>query len=118
MLSPIHRPSLLRRFTAVLGVVLVVLLNVLAASPELHAWVHGHEAHAEHVGTAGEPVGADDDSGCAITLFAHGVPGLLIFFLLVLARPLVRSIVLRAGDWLAAAQPRYWHVPSHAPPLV
>jgi hypothetical protein len=33
-------PSPLTRFTAGVGVALVLLLNVLASSPEAHAWIH------------------------------------------------------------------------------
>ena len=117
MFRPSHQPSLLHRLTAVLGVALVLILSVLAANPKLHAWVHGPETTANRAAPGHEPVG-DTDHACAVTLFAGGVESLLDFFLLMLVRPLAHSIVLRASDWLVAAQPRYWHVPSHAPPLV
>ena len=107
--------SSFHRVIAVLGVVLVILLNVFAASPQLHAWLHGHEPVAEHGGPGHEPVG-DADHECAVTLFAHGATGLLIFSLLLLAWSLARSTVLHASDWLATARLRYWLVPSHAPP--
>ena len=110
------RPSPLHRFTAVLGIVLVVLLNLLAASPELHAWVHGDEHAPAHSTPGHEPVG-DDDHECAVTLFAHGVEALLVFCVLMLARPLARSVIPRARDEIARTRPRYWLVPSHAPPV-
>jgi len=113
---------LITRATALFAVALVLALTVLAASPSLHAWLHGHSESAapaehEHEHEHGAPVGSDDHV-CAVTLFAHGVEALLVFFLLVLVRPLVRRTVWRARDWLVAAYPRYWLVPSHAPPLV
>jgi hypothetical protein len=37
---------------------LVLLLNALASSPELHEWFHADASQAEH--------------HCAVTLFAHG----------------------------------------------
>jgi len=121
---PLAQPSLITRATALFAVALVLALTVLAASPSLHAWLHGHSESAapaehehEHEHEHGAPVGSDDHV-CAVTLFAHGVEALLVFFLLVLVRPLVRSTVWRARDWLVAAYPRYWLVPSHAPPLV
>ncbi|HWA28265.1 MAG TPA: hypothetical protein VG734_21615 [Lacunisphaera sp.] len=108
--SPLHR------LTAVLGIALVLLLNLLAASPELHAWVHGKENAHEHSTPGHEPV-VEGDHQCAVTLFAHGAEALLVFCLVMLARLLARSIILRAGDEIARTRPRYWLVPSHAPPV-
>lgn len=42
----------------VLSILLVLLLNLLAASPSLHEWLHADAGKAEH--------------HCAVTLFAHG----------------------------------------------
>jgi len=42
----------------VLSILLVLLLNLLAASPSLHEWFHADAGKAEH--------------HCAVTLFAHG----------------------------------------------
>jgi hypothetical protein len=107
-----------QRLAALAGVALVLWLSVLAVSPELHEWLHGDAHAAEHTGhDHAAPVG-DADHACAVTLFAHGVEALLIVLLLVLARSLARSTGLRAADWLIAARPPYWLVPSHAPPLV
>lgn len=111
-------PSLLARATAVLAVGLVLALSLLSASPELHAWVHGHENAGAHSDHESEPTAGDADYNCAVTLFAHGVETLLVFCLLLLARPLARSYILAAGDEIAIARPRYWLVPSHAPPVV
>jgi hypothetical protein len=42
----------------ILGIVLVLLLNLLAASPSLHEWFHADANHADHQ--------------CAVTMFTHG----------------------------------------------
>jgi hypothetical protein len=42
----------------VLSILLVLLLNLLAASPTLHEKIHADAGHAEHQ--------------CVVTLFAHG----------------------------------------------
>ena len=42
----------------VLSVGLVLLLNLLAASPSLHEWFHADAGHEDHQ--------------CAVTIFAHG----------------------------------------------
>ncbi|HWA28262.1 MAG TPA: hypothetical protein VG734_21600 [Lacunisphaera sp.] len=110
------RPTLLHRLMAGLGVALVLLLSAMAASPELHAWVHGEAGPAADHAAPGQPSGGEDDDGCAVTLFAHGLTALVVFVLLMLARPLARSMTLRAPDWFVVARPFYWLVPSHAPP--
>ena len=111
-----RQPSSFHRITAVLGVALVLLLSVLAASPELHAWVHGPQEAAQHTGPDHAPVG-DADHECAVTLFASGVSLLLAFFLVLLARVLNRNQALFSSDWLIVTRPHYWLVPSHAPPV-
>jgi hypothetical protein len=116
MFSLNRQSSSFHRITAVFGVALVLLLSVLAASPELHAWVHGHEGAAQHTSPVDAPVG-DADHACAVTLFASGVSLLLAFFLVLLARVLIRSHALRSSDWLIVTRPHYWLVPSHAPPV-
>ena len=111
-----RHPSLFHRLTAAFGVVLVLLLNVLAASPELHAWVHGPAVAAQHNGHDHAPVG-DSDHECAVTLFASGVGLFLAFFLLFFARKVIRSRLSLPRDWLIVTRPHYWLVPSHAPPV-
>ncbi len=97
------------RATALVAALCVLALAVFAASPELHARLHGPTADQ----TA--PVG-DADHECAVTIFASGATALLVFCLLMLVRPLARGIALRVVDEIAVAQPRYRLVPSHAPP--
>lgn len=121
--------------TAILSVALVVLLNVLAVSPELHAWIHGHHfliggsridgddhltsptpGDSGHHSRPCHPEGADHE--CAVTIFASGVILSVFFVRLMLARRFAYSIIGRDAGRLIVARPHYWHVPSHAPPLV
>lgn len=114
-----RRPeSLLNRATALLAAACVLVLTVLAVSPDLHAGLHA-AAGAAHTDCSHHetdvPVG-DAGHSCVVTLFSHGGMALLVFCLLILARPTVTGLMLRATDVLVVAQPRYRHVPSHAPP--
>jgi hypothetical protein len=114
-----RRPeSLLNRVTALLAAGCVLVLTVLAVSPELHAGLHAkvdatHADCAHHDAEA--PVG-EAGHACVVTLFSHGAMALLVFCLLILARPTVAGLTQRASDEIIVAQPRYRLVPSHAPP--
>lgn len=104
--------SPLFRFTALLAVLCVLALGIFAASPELHARLHGSSA-----GTTENAAAVGDlDHVCAVTLFANGLLALALFCLLLLLAPLARSGVARAVDEIAATWPRYRLVPAHAPP--
>jgi hypothetical protein len=103
----------LTRATALVAALCVLMLAVFAASPTLHAGLHKHDATAAHDHAA--PVGEAGHS-CVVTLFAQGALALLVFCLLILARPAAAGLTLRATDELVVAQPRYRLVPSHAPP--
>lgn len=104
----------LTRATALVAALCVLLLAMFAASPTLHAGLHEHD-HAAHAHDHGAPVDGAEHT-CAVTLFAQGVMALLVFCLLILARPTVAGLTLRATDEIVVAQPRYRLVPSHAPP--
>ena len=109
----------LTRATALVAALCVLLLVVFAASPELHAGMHaavdaGH-ADCTHHGESEAPVG-DASHACAVTLFAQGAMALLFFCLLILARPAVAGLLVRATDDIVVARLRYRLVPSHAPP--
>lgn len=106
----------LTRATALVAALCVLLLAVFAASPTLHAGLHGHDHdHAAAGHDHDAPVG-DAEHTCAVTLFAQGAMTLLVFCLLILARPPVAGLTLRATDDVVVAPPRYRLVPSHAPP--
>ena len=81
---------------------LVLALCALAASPELHRWLHPDADHADHE--------------CAITLFHHGVTQAAVGVALVVAPLLLfeRLILVPAGLDLVA--PRYRLSPGRAPP--
>src|SRR5580658_7012015 len=114
------RTTLLARSTASLAIVLVLALTVLAASPELHERLHGHQvaAAAHHDGGLANGAKADDsDDGCIVTLFAQGV--VLALSILALA---FTGRTLRLGDFFVADRvvpesPPYLHLPTQAPPL-
>lgn len=116
-----------QNLTAVLGIVLVVWLNLLVASPSLHAWLHHHGsvevAAAQPAAADGDqhqeqtPVGSPEHH-CVVTLFAGGVePLVLLAFcgLLWVARCV--AVLRPEAARLFRALPRYWHVPAHGPPL-
>ena len=111
-MSDSPRPS--QRFTAFLAVLCVLALGILAASPDLHAWVH----HADGSQTTNHAVPVSDaDHVCAVTLFANGLLALALFCLLLLLAPLARDGVVRAVDAIAAAEPRYRLLPAQGPPV-
>jgi hypothetical protein len=108
-----ERPRPFHRFTALLAVLGVLVLGILAKSPDLHAWAH--HADATQATNHAVPV-SDADHVCAVTLFAHGLLALALFCLLLLLAPLARNGVVRAVDAIAAAEPRYRLLPAQAPP--
>jgi len=118
-----RRTSMFTRIVASLAAALVLVLAILAASPELHESLHGlapvAAGTAHHGGTpsgAGRPI--DDEDGCAVTLFAQG----LVLALAILAPAFagraqrLPGFALRA--WIGPAAPRYLRLPSQAPPAV
>ena len=93
----------LRRLLAVGGVALVLLLTVLAASPELHAWLHGNAGDADHE--------------CVITLYQHGMVSAAPEVALVLAALILLARVAAELAALYLALPGYWLPPTLAPPV-
>jgi hypothetical protein len=120
MNRPRRTPSLLTRFTAGAGVALVLLLNVLAASPEAHEWIHGHEEHAAHGAstTGAHPHDTDnpDDDGCVVTLFAHGVVTATVFAALIVALFRLVAVTAPPGEALCLPAPHYLLPPLCGPP--
>jgi hypothetical protein len=93
----------LHRLLAAGGVALVLLLTVLAASPELHAWLHGNAGDADHE--------------CVVTLYQHGVVSAAVEVALVVVLLVQRARVAAAPAALYLAAPRYWLPPALAPPV-
>ncbi len=112
-----RRNSLLARAVAAMAAALVLVLTVLAASPELHERLHALGAAAATTShPSGGATAADDEDGCVVTLFAQGL--VLPLGLLVLAVCL-RTLRLPAFgllDRVALASPRYLRLPTQAPP--
>jgi hypothetical protein len=117
----LNRPSLISRTTAFLAIILVLALSVLAASPELHARLHGHGLGAigaahNNRGLASQAPDTEDDDGCVVALFAQGV----VLALAVAALPFTGQI-LRLSDFelldrINPEAPRYLLLPTQAPP--
>jgi hypothetical protein len=116
-----NRPSLLSRLTAALAIVLVLVLTVLASSPELHERLHGH--HEAALGAAhqdGVPADAakpDNDDGCIVTLFAQGIVLALAVVVLAFTGRTLRASSFALFDRVIPEAPRYLHLPTQAPPL-
>jgi hypothetical protein len=94
----------LRRITAAGAAVLVMLLTVLAASPQAHEQVH-HDCHH------------DEEHSCAVVLFAHGLwtsleplaapkPAVVWSEFSPVSRPELRLVT-----------PRYLRQPERGPPV-
>ena len=116
LLTNSRSPSLPHRLLAATVAVLVLLLTVLAISPQLHADLHacGHDHGHPHEAPAGNP---DSDDGCVISLFGQGItagsaPVLLAAPPVAFAAP---NFSLRAE--LVFSSPRYLHLPGRGPPL-
>lgn len=104
-ITGLHRPMLPawpRRLFAAGGAALVLALSVLAASPQLHEWLHPDADHSDHE--------------CAITLFHHGVTQAVVGVALVVMPllPVARVAMAPAGPDLIA--PRHRLCPGRAPP--
>jgi hypothetical protein len=117
-----HRQaSFLTQATASFAAVLVLVLTVLAASPDLHERLHGHgpqSAGATHHSGARPTQGLpDDDDGCVVTLFAQGVVLPLAILALAFAGRVLRLVETFTDDRFAAVAPSFLLLPSQAPPL-
>jgi hypothetical protein len=80
----------------------VLMLAILAASPDAHHWLHAEADHADHE--------------CAVTLFAQGVTtaAVAVALAVVISRLLGLSRSARVELFLSA--PRFLHLPGRAPP--
>jgi hypothetical protein len=112
-LPPVHV-----RLTAIGAALLIVFLNLLAASPQLHAWVHGENAaQALPLGANHGPHQGRDD-GCAVAVFAAGIlAGLFALFVARRVGGLAR-VVRRAPDVPLPAPARNRLPPLCGPPAM
>jgi hypothetical protein len=113
-------PSVSTRLVAGAGVALVLLLNVLAACPAAHEWIHGHEEHATHganaTGSQHHDGDQPDEDGCVVTLFAHGVVTATVFAALIVALSRLVAVPAQPGEAPCLSVPRYWLPPLCGPP--
>ncbi len=132
------RPALSHRVIAGGLALLTLVLGLLAVTPELHAWLHGH-AHGPSTGVAacGHAHAADDrdhahdaehsshperdplaesDAGCVVQLFAQGVDSGLAPLISVRAPECVVAEAPCAPEALALAPTRYLRRPERGPP--
>jgi hypothetical protein len=97
---------------------LVFVLGLLTVSPQIHAWLHGK---ADVPARASSPVplaadGADDDSGCAVHLYARGITAgvvLLTVFPAIFSR-IEAHVPVEKSCWFSP--PRYLLRPERGPP--
>jgi hypothetical protein len=108
------------RLIAGAGVALVLLLSVLAACPEAHEWIHGHEEHTAHdastTGAHHHDADNPDDDGCVVTLFAHGVITATVFAALIVALFRLVAVATPPGEALCLPAPHYLLPPLCGPP--
>lgn len=102
--TPRTAVPLLHRLIAVGGIVLVLLLAVLAASPQLHAWLHGDAGEADHE--------------CAVTLFQHGADAVVEVLAVAATAWTVVALVVVPPTAPDLHQRRYWLPPGNAPPAL
>ncbi len=103
-LPPTTVVPLLHRVLAAGGIVLVLLLAVLAASPGLHAWLHGDAGEADHE--------------CAVTLFQHGADAAVAVIAATAAAWIVVALVVLPPAAPDLRLRRYGLPPGNAPPAL
>ena len=123
----------LPRLIATATALAVAALAILAASPGLHAWLHGHAesdgtAHAAHGATCphGHPAPASppvpptdhDDALCIVTQFAHGGVEPFAAPLTTLVPRARVAAILASVFHLAPSAPAHLLPPGCGPPLV
>ena len=106
MFRPLRRRAdSFRRFLAAGAAALVFALGVLAASPTLHDWLHGHDGKAT-------------DDGCAVVLFASGVSVPLGAIAVALPAMVWRETERATEPGIFLVSPRYLRQPERGPPLL
>ena len=92
---------------------LVFTLGLLTVSPALHAYLHGEPSAHHH----GAPQ-THDDSGCAVTLFQHGVTTPLELPRLDTPHTIRVVTLPSARDTLLLSAPRHLLRPARGPPCI
>lgn len=114
-------PSWRQQLTAYFAAAVVLMLTVLAVSPQLHDWVHGNgsapvKAHTSTPGYTAQ-VADHDDSGCVVTIFANGVVLAALGLMAIAALWQSANFILRMETAAYRQTPRYWLPPLCGPPL-
>ena len=126
---------LFTRLTALASSALVLVLTILAASPQWHALVHAAEHSAHHAPAAaptcpaghhhshGEPApthpASNHDELCVVTQFSQSQAALLVAALVLTAQPLAAPTPpLPFSDFCAPSAPAHTLPPGCGPPLV
>lgn len=135
MLRRHHQLPLFTRLTALASSALVLLLTILAASPQWHALLHAAEHTAHHAAAAaatcpaghhhshGEPTPAlpdsDNDELCVVTQFSQSQAALLVAPVLLSGEPVaLRAAPFRPALFCAPSAPAHTLPPGCGPPLV
>lgn len=98
-----------RRLLALGAAALVLLLTVLAVSPQLHTEFHGHDDCA---------AADSQDEGCVVTLFAAGVTAAPAPLVVVAPPPTHLRAEFSPHSEIFVSPPRYLHQPERGPPQV
>lgn len=108
-----------------LGVMLVLALNLVASTPQLHAWLHPDQAADRHAEcTHSQPVKSDathsdsEDLGCVVTQFAHGKLGVELAVSLAVEARLEQLAGLENPAWVRPTTPLHRLPPGCGPPAV
>jgi hypothetical protein len=114
------RPTPLHRFTAAVGVALVLLLTWLAADPTAHRALHaGEHDGCSHAHDAAEAGGAQtDEHGCVIAKFAHGQVEALVPPVVWAAPLAVEIATSERADQQVCLSPLHRLPPGCGPPVV
>lgn len=114
------RPTLFRRGGAFGLAALVFLLGLLAKLPVAHAWLHTApepgRARCEHASAGELDAAPHDDIGCAITLFAQGLPTPDLAPRVAPFQILADASALTEISQSKPRPPARLHPPAHAPP--
>lgn len=99
-----------RRLLALGAATLVLLLTVLAVSPQLHTAFHGH--------TDDSAAANAQDEGCVVTLFAAGVTAAPASLVVVAPPQTHLHAEFSPQSEIFVSPPRYLHQPERGPPSV
>lgn len=100
----------------------VVVLGLLAVSPDAHRWIHGHDsgplpAHAGCDHDHDHDRQAESEDGCVVELFAQGIEAGLADAARAVCGRVDFIAALRPYEERLLASPRYLRQPERGPPV-